>query len=114
MAEESELQQVVTELHAKANDIFLLKDAPVAAQLDDIVTYSELFKKFEAFDGLEQVDPSELQALQAEHAQVLEQARSLEGQLTGDLRGLHQKGKAVLRYLDVLPKRISSRRPRKG
>ena len=34
--------------------------------------------------------------------------------ITDDMKGLHMKGKAVLKYLDILPKRISSRKPKKG
>lgn len=51
--------------------------------------------------------------LQQKHAEILKLADDLKGEIATDLRNLKKKGKGILAYTDVFPKRMSSIRPRK-
>ncbi|MCB0319871.1 MAG: hypothetical protein KDD60_03030 [Bdellovibrionales bacterium] len=93
-----------------------MSSEPISSQLEAIERYSELFSAVRIEEDGVVVGGSEddLVELNRLHAEILLRARDLQDRLSGDLAGLKSKGKLVMRYLDHLPRRISSRRPKKG
>jgi hypothetical protein len=49
-----------------------------------------------------------------QHATILLLVESLKGQTASELKELWEKGKGLMAYTDVFPKRISTMRPKKG
>jgi hypothetical protein len=89
-----------------------------AEVLRSIASYSDAFEQWGERNlglgrALNAEEKPELQQLQALHAQVVARAEELKGQLSQHLRDLKKKGKGILVYTDILPKRLSSIRPRK-
>lgn len=59
-------------------------------------------------------DVKEFRALAQAHAKIMEHAAELKHQTSKDLGELHKKGKGIMAYTDILPKRISMSGTRKG
>lgn len=84
----------------------------------------ELFESYAArVDELMAVAGERLQALLSSptgqaflraHADVIERAGAASKQAGAELRGLKRRGKGIMAYTDLLPKRLGTIRPRKG
>lgn len=68
----------------------------------------------ELLEANDNIDVDKLRELECEHNKVLELAKSWQGAVAGDLRKLKVKGKGIIAYTDILPKRLSQMRPTKG
>ena len=102
------------ELIQQAQAILTAEDLSIDKKLDAIEVYSTNFRAFEEAGGLQEMTAEPLQNLSALHGEVLVLATKLLSGLSGDLQALQTRGQAVLKYLDTLPKRISSVKPKKG
>ncbi|MCB0329070.1 MAG: hypothetical protein KDD70_05390 [Bdellovibrionales bacterium] len=106
--------ELVQELREQAEAIIGQPTGQVDEFLDALARYSACFADLQEVSGLDSLDESELRDLNTVHSEVLAIAKALEPRLSEDMAGLRKKGKALMGYLDILPRRISSRRPRKG
>jgi len=86
----------------------------VEENLTLLESYSNTFDQLVASDGFSQLAPERLQELDAMHERVLQFAQSLEGNLLHEMAHLRKKGQGLVKYLDVLPKRLSARNVKKG
>lgn len=64
-------------------------------------------------DRISSADPA-IEALQSKHAAVLARASALRGTFASEMRKVKVRGKGILAYTDIVPKRISSTKPRQG
>ncbi|MGA1191561.1 MAG: hypothetical protein ACO3XO_04700 [Bdellovibrionota bacterium] len=76
--------------------------------------YSNTFDQLIVSDAFAQLSPERLKELNAMHERVLQFAQSLEGNLIHEMAHLRRKGQGLVKYLDVLPKRVSARNVKKG
>jgi hypothetical protein len=101
-------------------DRILTEDNLSDELIDQIADYSAHFGKWYAVykDSFVQDDDSnvagELETLLLKHEQVIGRVEDLQGQTSGDLKEFRQRAKGILAYVDVLPKRISFSKKRKG
>lgn len=86
----------------------------VEEKLALLESYSDTFDQLVASDGFSQLAPEKLQELDAMHERVLQFAQSLEGNLLHEMADLRKKGQGLVKYLNVLPKRLSARNVKKG
>ncbi|MBX7138437.1 MAG: hypothetical protein K1X83_10685 [Oligoflexia bacterium] len=82
--------------------------------LSKIEEYSQLFEQFMAAGGLKQSAKDDLQQLADLHAEILELADSARQGTAANLKSLKHRAKGLMAYADNLPKRVSTRKPRKG
>lgn len=78
-----------------------------------IEAYSEAFSRWYA-ENPNPTESEQLERLSRHHTEILEKVAELRELTSIDLRNLKKKGKGILAYTDVLPKRISFGRKRKG
>lgn len=64
--------------------------------------------------GSQAGDPEDLQLLAKRHDEVVKKALSLKDDASLELRKVKAKGKGILAYVDILPKRISFGTKKKG
>ena len=57
---------------------------------------------------------SELEELQLVHDAILEHALQLKDATDKSMKGLKQRGRTILAYVDTLPKRLSINKPQNG
>jgi hypothetical protein len=83
-------------------------------QLSAIEAYVAVFDRLFNQGQDIQIAKEQVDRVQAVHSKVLELAEALRGVVSSDLKGLMAKGKATLKYVDHLPKRISVSKPQLG
>lgn len=82
-------------------------------QLSAIEAYAAVFDRlFKA--GNVNIPTVQADEVQEVHSRVLDLAETLRGDVSGSLKELMVKGKATLKYVDHLPKRISVTKPQVG
>lgn len=80
-----------------------------------IEAYAEAFSKWESgHKKLGSADEARLKELSAKHAALIGRLATMKEATAGDIRRLKLKGKGILAYTDILPKKISVTRKRKG
>jgi hypothetical protein len=90
--------------------------------LDILDRYVEAFAKWEAtwkakLKGSEPLTGKEKEAGQriaAQHAQILRLTEEMRAEVEASLKTLHVKGKGLKSYIDQLPQRISTIKPKQG
>lgn len=100
------------ELIQKAEDA--LHESDLSVKLDLIEAYSASFSEWLSGENASQIDEQQLLTLNQLHQRILETAKQLQNDTSGELARLRHRGKGILRYIDTLPKRISVRRSRKS
>ncbi|MCO6431795.1 MAG: hypothetical protein J5J00_13130 [Deltaproteobacteria bacterium] len=60
------------------------------------------------------IDSHQVNVLLTKHERIAELAQRLQDEIPGELRKLKQRGKGILAYTDLLPKKISYIKPREG
>lgn len=109
-------------------DLIALADLIIAGEADpekasqQIVNYSGAFElwsegQLDLFEN--HVSPEanvreDIEMLLAKHGQVIEKAQALLGKTASELKSLRARGKGVIKYLDHMPKRVSTIRGQKG
>lgn len=83
-------------------------------QLSAIEAYVAVFDRLFGAEGAVALSSEQAETVQAAHTKVLNLADALRGSISGDLKDLMVKGKATLKYVDHLPKRISISKPQLG
>ena len=85
-------------------------------QISAIEAYSAVFDQLFGVDGTgtKDLDSDALEEAQLAHQQVLALSDSLKSSVSHDLKSLMAKGRATLKYVDHLPRRISITRPQRG
>ena len=100
-----------------------IKSAPrVAATIKPLIdNYITLFDRWFTEEGpkTSQETPTdklreELEAVQRVHTAVMGVVGEMKASMSQSLVGLHQKERAMLAYIDTLPKRVSVGKARKG
>lgn len=102
------------QLVSVANTILAGAITSVEENLALLESYSNTFDQLVASDGFSQLASEKLQELDVIHERVLQFAHSLEGDLLHEMAHLRKKGQGLVKYLDVLPKRLSARNVKKG
>lgn len=101
----------------------LVEGADIDELISHIEAYSAAFHPWyeehkEAFEqgveGEPVVDRDDLERLLKLHTEVLGRAESLQKGTSSDLMALRGRRKGMMAYIDILPKRLSTRRTRKG
>lgn len=111
----SNSNNTVTNLLTLANEILADSAGPdsIVLNLERYVT--DFQKWWEEFDsGRIEVEQSLLEKLSERHEKVLDLARDLQSQTGQVLQDTRRKSKGMIAYVDCLPKRISTRRVKKG
>lgn len=112
----SELVDLIADIKAGQTD-----GRGIDQQLDIIEIYAEKFSQWFESDG-ERItavanageEQPEIDQLLADHTAISDYARQLLEKTSLEQRDARRKGKGVLAYLDILPKRLSVTRARKG
>lgn len=102
-------------------DLIDLAQAALAQNLSQLesleraAAYSEAFQHWiESNPKFDELELTALQELNNLHATILDGAQKLQEQTSADLRTLRTRAKGILAYADVLPRRISTLRVKKG
>lgn len=87
--------------------------------LEKIERYCQEFENWSSvinndLKGWASKNPDQARSLEVLHAEVIQRATSLKEMNSESLKGLKRVGKAILAYLDTLPRKISGSKPRKG
>ncbi len=73
-----------------------------------IEAYAAVFDNFFRDEGvINGLTPDEISSIQSAHSRVMEVADRIKNEASAGLKGLMVKGKATLKYIDHLPRRIS-------
>ncbi len=83
--------------------------------IDILEQYSEKFARWQQQIPAEiEQNKALLEKLQTLHSEILARAQTLKGGTAAQMRQLKKRGKGILAYTDVMPKRLGAIRPRKG
>ncbi|MCI5064308.1 hypothetical protein MRY87_01135 [bacterium] len=108
------------QLLATARKVLAEEERTSEERLALLEEYSSLLEEsssaFERYHGgaVHESHREKLEELNRLHGLVLRRAQGIQGELLTEMKSVRTRGKALLKYIDVLPKRISSRRERKG
>lgn len=83
---------------------------------DLVESYSDGFREWygEYSSGKCEVSEELLLSLDTKHRAIIERVQTWQSATSSDLRDLKLKGKGILAYTDILPKRIGRMAPKKG
>ena len=81
--------------------------------IESIEKYLLAFNQAERDLGIRGTE-RQLKELSQSHAQVIAEAERLKAEVGAALKSLRTKGKGIKAYIDPMPARVSTRRPRKG
>lgn len=109
----------IKELVALADEVLarpVVDDASVELIERYSQTFGEWFSKNEKL--IRENDPglnrSDLEQLLSRHEAVVDMSEQLQAQYPEDLKKLRQRGKGLMAYTDMLPKRISYKQTKEG
>ncbi len=107
----------LSELVVQAGVILKADRSDIDALLDEIDAYTEDFAAW--YSGFEEEpaessELSQLEELNELHSGVIDLATRLQSQTSKQRQELKKRGKGILSYVNVLPKRISFLKGRKG
>jgi len=109
VVERPSLSEILT-LGQRATSGELSGDALVSA----IIDYCSTFQSWYDEADLSVEAPEELARLEQVHSLVLSQAQVLQDQVSAGLKAVKAKGKGIMAYTDILPRKVSSVRAKKG
>lgn len=108
------------DLLALAQEVLDAATLPPDQFLDRVAAYSDAFQKWnvdnqQALMGTATgAEAESLRSLAKLHAKIIDLAEALKDKTSHDLKHLKRKGKGIMAYTDILPKRISIWTRRKG
>ncbi len=88
--------------------------ASAEKKLELLEQYSDTFDQLLASDEFTRLSSEQLREIETRHERVMTWARNLETEFAHEMVGLRKKGVGLVKYLDVLPKRLSVRNVKKG
>jgi hypothetical protein len=106
----------VGELLGLAEAVLTLTDegSRIAAVEKYADAFAEWYQAGEGPDGPGACGRAELEGLAERHAQVVACVQALLAETAADMGGFHKKARGIMAYTDLLPKRISVAKLRKG
>ena len=76
--------------------------------------FAEWYKSYDKSNSKDEMNSGLLQELSDKHRLVMDRARVVQESTSRDIRKLKLRGKGILAYTDMLPKRLSLGRKRRG
>jgi hypothetical protein len=105
--------QSVPDLLVKARSIASDRHSPLDL-LTELEEFSQCFQEWFQSVTSEDLNDPQVTELMVEHERLLTLARSLHKDTGQERRELKKRAKGIIRYIDVLPSRVSTRRPKRG